>query len=71
MLNSLIKAPADMIKVLDATVATIRYADVSSWDDWGVIVNGAYDNGTNNTAYAAAGGLQEAFPEQCLERERY
>ena len=25
LLNSLIKAPADMIKVLDATVATIRY----------------------------------------------
>lgn len=45
-----------MIKVLDATVATIRYADVSSWDDWGIIVNGAYDNGTNNTAYATAAG---------------
>lgn len=56
LLNSLIKAPADMIKVLDATVATIRYADVSSWDDWGIIVNGAYDNGTNNTAYATAAG---------------
>ena len=55
LLNSLVKAPADMIKVLDATVSTIRYANVSSWDDWGIVVNGAYANG-NNTAYATAAG---------------
>lgn len=56
LLNSLIKAPADMIQVLDATISTIRYASVSSWDDWGTTVNGAYDNGTKNTAYATAAG---------------
>ena len=31
-------------------------ADVSAWDDWGIIINGAYTNGTGNTAYAKAAG---------------
>lgn len=57
LLNSLINAPADMIKVLDATVSTIRYATVSSWDDWGIVVNGAYANGSNTSYATAAGGF--------------
>ena len=56
LLNSLISAPADLIKVLDATVSTIRYADVNAWNDWGIIVNGAYADGSKNTAYATAAG---------------
>lgn len=56
LINSLIKTPADLIKVLDATVSTIRYAGVTSYDDWGVIINGAYANGTNNTGYARSAG---------------
>lgn len=56
LINSLIKAPAELIKVLDATVSTIRYAGVTSYDDWGVIINGAYANGTNNTKYARSAG---------------
>lgn len=56
LLNKLLDAPADFIKVMDATVATIRYADVISWDDWGIIVNGAYSGGGSNTSYAKAAG---------------
>ena len=56
LLNKLLSTPADLIKVLNATVATIRYADVESWDDWGIIVNGAYASGSNNTSYAKAAG---------------
>ena len=56
LLNKLLSTPADLIKVLNATVATIRYADVVSWDDWGIIVNGAYASGNNNTSYAKAAG---------------
>ena len=56
LLNKLLNKPADLIKVLNATVATIRYADVVSWDDWGIIVNGAYASGSNNTSYAKAAG---------------
>lgn len=55
-LNKLLNTPADLIKVLNATVATIRYADVESWNDWGIIVNGAYASGSNNTSYAKAAG---------------
>lgn len=55
-LNKLLNTPADLIKVLNATVATICYADVEAWDDWGIIVNGAYASGSNNTSYAKAAG---------------
>ena len=56
LLNKLLSTPADLIKVLNATVVTIRYADVEAWDDWGIIVNGAYASGNNNTSYAKAAG---------------
>ena len=56
LLNKLLSTPAGLIKVLNATVATIRYADVEAWDDWGIIVNGAYASGSNNTSYAKAAG---------------
>lgn len=56
LLKELLDTPADLIQVLNATVATIRYADVESWDDWGIIVNSAYDSGSNNTSYAKAAG---------------
>ena len=56
LLNKLLSKPADLIKVLNATIATIRYADVESWDDWGIIVNGAYASESNNTSYAKAAG---------------
>ena len=56
LLNKLLDTPSDLIKVLNATVATIRYADVESWDDWGFIVNGAYTTGNKNTSYAKTAG---------------
>lgn len=56
LLNKLLSTPSDLIKVLNATVATIRYADVESWDGWGFIVNGAYTTGKNNTSYAKTAG---------------
>ena len=51
----MVNAPAELIKVLNATVSTIRCASVSAWDDWGVIVNGTYQN-RSNTGYAKAAG---------------
>lgn len=56
LLEKLLDTPTDLINVLNATVATIRYADVEAWNDWGVIVNGAYDSEGNNTSYAKAAG---------------
>ena len=58
LLNVLMaNAPAELIKVLNATVSTIRCASVSAWDDWGVIVNGTYQNGSNTGYAKAAGGF--------------
>lgn len=51
LLNKLLNTPSDLIQVLNATVATIRYADVESVDDWGIIINGF-----NNNNYAKAAG---------------
>lgn len=56
LLKKLLNTPADLIKVLNATIATICYADVESWDNWGIIINGAYSNGEANTSYAKAAG---------------
>lgn len=56
LLKKLLDTPADLIKVLNATIATIRYADVESWDNWGIIINGAHSNGKANTSYAKAAG---------------
>ena len=53
----MVNAPEEMIKVLNATVSTIRYADMSAWDDWGVIINGTYANGSNTGYAKAAGGF--------------
>lgn len=56
LLKQLLDNPAEFIEVMNATVATIRYADVISWDDWGIIVNGTYSGGGSNTSYAKAAG---------------
>ena len=56
LLKKLLDSPAEFIEVMNATVATIRYADVISWDDWGIIVNGTYSGGGSNTSYAKAAG---------------
>lgn len=53
----MVNAPVELIKVLNATVSTIRCASVSAWDDWGVIVNGTYQNGSNTGYAKAAGGF--------------
>ena len=58
LLNVLmVNAPTELIKVLNATVSTIRCASVSAWDDWGVIVNGTYQSGSNTGYAKAAGGF--------------
>lgn len=56
LLQNLIKVPGDLLKLLDATISTVQAADVKAWDEWGIIVNGAYTDGTRNTAYAKAAG---------------
>lgn len=70
LLEKLLDTPTDLINVLNATVATIRYADVEAWNDWGVIVNGAYDSGGNNTSYAkAVGGFAGMFEGTVLGKK--
>ena len=45
LLQNLIKVPGDLLTLLDATISTVQAADVKAWDEWGIIVNGAYTDG--------------------------
>lgn len=55
ILNFLIDSE-DLAQVLNATVSTVDNAHVKSWDDWGIIINGAYADGSDDTGYALAAG---------------
>lgn len=59
LLNKLLSTPSasDLIQVLNATVVTIRYADVESVDDWGIVINGFNDNKYAKAAGGFAGSL--------------
>lgn len=60
ILQKLLRTPEQLVTLvtlLNATVSTIRYAGVQSWDDWGITVNGIYlDQNSVNTSYAKAAG---------------
>lgn len=71
LLGTLLNTPTDLIKVLNATVATIRYADVESWNPWGIIINGAQSTGEANTSYAkAAGGFAGSISGTVLGKKK-
>ena len=70
-LEKLLDTPTDLINVLNATVATIRYADVESWNPWGIIINGAQSTGEANTSYAkAAGGFAGSISGTVLGKKK-
>lgn len=57
LLQKLITTPGDLLKVLDATLATVKAADVKAWDDWGIVVSGVYIDGNSSTMkYAKTAG---------------
>ena len=71
LLEKLLEKPTDLINVLNATVATIRYADVESWNPWGIIINGAQSTGEANTSYAkAAGGFAGSISGTVLGKKK-
>lgn len=71
ILGKLIASPNDLIQVLNATVSTLRYTKVSSWNDWGIVVNGAYKTeNIDNTSYAkAAGGFAGSLSGAVVGKE--
>lgn len=71
LLEKLLDTPTDLINVLNATVAIIRYADVESWNPWGIIINGAQSTGEANTSYAkAAGGFAGSISGTVLGKKK-
>ena len=42
LLRLLIKSNDRLAGVINATVSTVRSVDVRAWDDWGIVINGAY-----------------------------
>ena len=71
LLQKLLTNPNELIQVLNATVATIRYADVEAWNPWGIIINGAQSTGEANTSYAkAAGGFAGSISGTVLGKKK-
>lgn len=60
LLNGLVKAPGDLIKLMNATVSTVRAVDVRAWDDWGIVINGAYLEPQANPLTKAPGDIKYA-----------
>lgn len=65
----------ELLEVLSGMISTIKYADVSAWNDYGYVVDGAYSDDSANTKYAeAAGGFvgqstATVFGEQVLDED--
>lgn len=60
LLNGLVKAPKDLIRLMNATVSTVRAVDVRSWDEWGIVINGAYLEPQANLLTKASGDIKYA-----------
>lgn len=60
LLNGLVKAPKDLIRLMNATVSTVRAVDVRAWDDWGIVINGAYLEPQANPLTKAPGDIKYA-----------
>ena len=57
LLQHVIGTPGDLLKVLNATVSTVKACDVKAWHNYGIVVNGIYNEPNNtNTQYAKAVG---------------
>lgn len=56
LLQNLIKAPGDLLSLLNTTISTVKGADVGAWDKWGIVINGAYPDSSGNTSYAVSAG---------------
>ncbi len=57
LLQHVIGTPGDLLKVLNATVSTVKACDVKAWHGYGIVVNGIYNEPNNtNTQYAKAVG---------------
>lgn len=59
LLQHVIGTPGDLLKVLNATVSTVKACDVKAWHDYGIVVNGIYNvpNDTNTQYAKAVGGF--------------
>lgn len=60
LLKGLVKAPKDLIRLMNATVSTVRAVDVRARDDWGIVINGAYLESQANPLTKAPGDIKYA-----------
>ena len=56
LLQAVIGSPGNLLSVLEATLSTVRAVNVEAWNPYGIVINGAYSGGSNNTQYAKAAG---------------
>lgn len=71
ILEHLISAPGDLVKVLQATATTIHAATVSAADNtWGFVVDGAYKDGDAVKYAAYAGGFAGSLEASAVGEEK-
>ena len=57
ILEQILGNPDKLASLLNATVSTIKYAKVDAWDNWGIIIDGRYQEENDpNTQYTYASG---------------
>lgn len=71
ILDHLISAPGNLVKVLQATATTIHAATVSAADSkWGFVVDGAYKDGGTVKYAAYAGGFAGSLEASAVGEEK-
>lgn len=71
ILEHLISAPGDLVKVLQVTATTIHAATVSAADNtWGFVVDGAYKDGDAVKYAAYAGGFAGSLEASAVGEEK-
>ena len=71
ILDHLISAPGDLVKVLQATATTIHAATVSAADSkWGFVVDGSYKEGDAVKYAAYAGGFAGSLEASAVGEEK-
>lgn len=71
LLDTVISTPGNVADVLNATIATIKYAEVTASDSkWGIVVDGSYTDGGQTKYAEAAGGFAGSLEASVLGKAR-
>lgn len=72
LLNRVINTPENLGNVLEATVSTIKFAEVTAFDEsWGFVVDGRYNDGGTTRYSDSAGGFAGSLEASVLGQRKH